>query len=71
MANKYRVGDVLYEFITGPNSIPWWKEQLYTVKKYDPVKKNYMIVGTADNYPRFYMEQELDITFRIKIRAPR
>lgn len=68
---KYKVGDILYEYILMPNSIPWYKNQLYTIKRYEPDKKQYMIVGTADNYPRFYTKEGLDMTFRFKSKVPR
>jgi len=69
MANKYRVGDVLYENVYPQNSIPWYKEQLYTVANYNPKKKQYMLKGTADKYPRFFTEQDLDITFRFRYKC--
>ena len=66
MANKYRVGDILYENIYPENSLHWYKEQFYTVKSYNPKNMQYMLVGTADNYPRFFTEQDIDITFKKK-----
>ena len=66
---NYSIGDVLVQSIYEPNSIQWYKDQMYTIKKYDPIKQQYMIVGTADNYPRFYTKIQLSITFNIKYRA--
>jgi hypothetical protein len=66
---KYCIGDILVQSIYEPNSIPWFKDQMYTIKKYDPLKQEFMIVGTADNYPRFYTQVQLDITFTIRRRG--
>ena len=65
---KYNIGDKLAESISAPDTIPWYKNQstqTYVVKKYDPIKLEYMIVGWIDNYPRFFTEKDLDIRFTI------
>jgi hypothetical protein len=62
---KYKVGDILYEYILPQNSIPWYKNQMFVVKKYDPVLKQYTLTGTFDNYPRFYTQEMIDCSFRI------
>jgi len=63
---KYSIGTVLVQKIYEPNSIPWFKDQMYTVKKYNPAKGEYMIVGTHDNFPRFYNEPQMDINFTVR-----
>ncbi len=67
--NNFSVGDVLVQAIYEPNSIQWYKDQMYTIKSYDPVKQQYMIVGTSDNRPRFYTRVQLNITFTIRFKA--
>jgi len=71
MANpKYAKGTVLVQTIYEPNSIPWFKDQMYVVQSYDPIKMHYMIRGTADNFPRFYNEPQMDINFTVS-KGPR
>ena len=65
---KYKIGDKLAESVLAPDTIPWLKNQstqTYVVKKYDPIKMEYMIVGWIDNYPRFFTQTDLDIRFNI------
>lgn len=65
----YRIGDILMETYYVPNSIPWYKDQKYVIRKYIPATMSYMITGTQDNYPRFYTKELLDCTFTIWRRA--
>ncbi len=65
----FAVGDTLVQTIYEPNSIQWYKDQMYVIKNYDPIKQQFMIVGTADNRPRFYTKIQLAITFTIRYKG--
>ena len=70
MANKYKVGDILYENIP-ENSASRYKMELYTITNYNPKNKNYTLNATLSNIPRFYIEQDLDIIFKFHYKVPR
>ena len=68
-AQRYAIGTVLVQKVYEPNSVPWFKDQMYTVTKFDPAMDQYEVRGTHDNYPRFYNGPQMDITFTVRYTA--